>query len=292
MIAINLTGGLGNQLFQYALGRYLAFKQDAELMINDSFYVDVPAGVTPRRSELDKFATQLRMVTDSERRYLKRYTNRYLRYLQKYIALPGRFKYVREPLDRLLLEVRDYRGDLLLDGYWQSEQYFAGAEGIIRKDLTPSFDLSERDVRVKLAMQNTTSVSLHIRRGDYVTNAHTNAWHGVCGVDYYRNAMQVVEPRLQNPHYFVFSDDMEWVKANLKIDHPCTYVAHNDETTAVNDLMLMASCQHHIIANSSFSWWGAWLNSSQEKLVVRPKVWLKQLPYMNDSVCPSSWMAV
>ena len=292
MIAINLTGGLGNQLFQYALGRYLAIRQNAELVIDDSFYVDVPAGVTPRRYELDKFTAQLRVVTDTERRYLKRYTNRYLRYLQKYIPLPGRFEYVREPLDQLLLEVRHYYGDLLLDGYWQSEEYFAGAEDMIRKDLTPKFDLSEQDECVKREMQNTTSVSLHVRRGDYVTDAHTNAWHGVCGLDYYQDAMRLVESQIETPHYFVFSDDMEWVKSNLKIDHPCTYVAHNDETTAVNDLMLMSSCQHHVIANSSFSWWGAWLNPSQEKLVVRPKVWLKQLPHMNDSVCPPSWVAV
>ena len=292
MVVVNLTGGLGNQLFQYALGRYLATKQNAELVIDDSFYTDVPTGVTPRHYELDKFATQLRIVTDSERRYLKRYTNRHLRYLQKYIALPGRYKYVREPLDMLMLEVRDISGDVLLDGYWQSEQYFAGIEDTIRHDLIPKFDLSDQDKDVMASMQNTTSVSLHVRRGDYVSNAHTNAWHGICGLDYYRDAMNVIESRVDSPHYFVFSDDMAWVKANLRIDQPVTYVSHNDETTAVNDLMLTASCQHHIIANSSFSWWGAWLNPSEDKLVVRPKVWLKQLPHMNDSVCPQSWVAV
>jgi hypothetical protein len=292
MIVLSLTGGLGNQLFQYSFGRYLAVKFDQDLALDDTFYLSFPAGVTPRRYELDKFATQSRIVTDAERRYLKRYTNRYLRYLQKYISMPGRFKYVREPLDRLLLEVRDDAGDLLLDGYWQSEQYFAGAEDVIRKDLTPTINLSELDEHIKLAMQNTVSVSLHVRRGDYVTNAHANAWHGVCGLDYYRQALSVIASRIQHPHYFVFSDDMEWVKANLPIGQPCTYVSHNDEATAVNDLMLMASCQHHIIANSSFSWWGAWLNPSQDKLVVRPRVWLKQLPHMNDSVCPASWIAV
>ena len=292
MITINLTGGLGNQLFQYALGRYLAIKWDAELVIDDTFYKSQPTGVTPRRYELDKFATQLRIVTDSERRYLKRYTNRYLRYLQKYISLPSRYKYVREPLDKLLLEVRDLSGDLFLDGFWQSERYFAGVEDIIRHDLIPNFDFSDQEKEVMASMQNTASVSLHVRRGDYVTNPLTSAWHGICGLDYYRDAIGVIESRIESPHYFVFSDDMAWATANLQIDKPVTYVSHNDETTAVNDLMLMASCQHHIIANSSFSWWGAWLNPKKEKWVVRPKMWLEQLPHMNDSVCPESWVAV
>lgn len=292
MITVNLTGGLGNQLFQYALGKYLSMKLNAELVIDDTFYKNQPAGVTPRRYELDMFNTEMRIVTDLERRCLKRYTNRYLRYLQKYIALPGRFKYVREPLDRLLLEVRDYSGDLLLDGYWQSERYFAGVEDVIRKDLTPSFAPSEQDERIKLAMQNTTSVSLHVRRGDYVTNAHANAWHGVCGLDYYQNAMSSVESRIENPHYFVFSDDMAWVKANLRINQPVTYVSHNDESTAVNDLMLMASCQHHIIANSSFSWWGAWLGNDKQKLVIRPSQWSAKQPHLDQSVCPDEWLAM
>jgi len=290
MIVVNLSGGLGNQLFQYALGRYLATKVDSELVIDDSFYRTSAAGVTSRRYELDKFATQLRIVTQDERQYLKRYTNRWLRYLQKYISIPGQFHYVREPLDRIFLEIRDYTGDLFLDGYWQSQQYFFGIEEQIREQLIPCFDFSFRDDTVLSAMKLSTSVSLHVRRGDYVTHAPTNAWHGLCGLEYYANAMKLVESRITNPHYFVFSDDMEWVKSHLRIGAPCTYVSHNDEATAVNDLALMSNCQHHIIANSSFSWWGAWLNPNPNKLVIRPRVWLKQLPHMNESVCPVSWV--
>jgi|AntAceMinimDraft_1070359.scaffolds.fasta_scaffold14239_3 hypothetical protein len=290
MITVNLTGGLGNQLFQYALGRYLATKLSAELVIEDSFYQDTKVGVTPRRYELDKFATQLRIVTDAERNYLRRYTNRWMRYIQKYISIPGKYRYVREPLDRLHLEVRGYSGNLFLDGYWQSDQYFTGIEDKLRQELQPMVALPSADQMIALSMKSANAVSLHVRRGDYITHAHTNAWHGVCGLDYYANAMRVIESHITNPHYFVFSDDMEWVKANLPINAACTYVSHNDGTTAVNDLKLMSSCQHHIIANSSFSWWGAWLNPHPCKLVIRPSTWLKQLPYMNESVCPQSWI--
>lgn len=292
MIILNLTGGLGNQLFQYGLGRYLSTKLDADLVIEDSFYRDTPKDVTPRRFELDQFATHYRFVTDAERRYLRRYTNRWLRFAQKYIPMPGRYRYVREPLDRLMLEVRDLTGDILLDGYWQSEFYFAGAETQIRQDLTPKFEFSGDDQRIRQQMTEAISVSLHVRRGDYVSKASNLAWHGICGLDYYAQALAIIADKVSNPHFFVFSDDMQWVKDNLNVKAACTYVSHNNESQAANDMMLMASCKHHVIANSSFSWWGAWLNPSPDKIVIRPKVWLQQLPHMNESVCPASWLAV
>jgi hypothetical protein len=292
MIVLNLTGGLGNQLFQYGLGRYLSSKLNTELVIEDSFYRDTPQDVTPRRFELDQFATRYRFVSDAERSYLRRYTHRWLRFAQKYVPMPGRYHYVREPLDRVMLEVRELTGDIFLDGYWQSEQYFAGTESEIRQELTPTFEFSDEDQRIRQQMTDTLSVSLHVRRGDYVTKASNLAWHGVCGLVYYARAVAITLERVATPHFFVFSDDMQWVKDNLHINAPCTYVAHNDQSQAADDLMLMASCKHHVIANSSLSWWGAWLNPNQDKIVIRPKVWLQQLPHMNNSVCPPTWLAL
>lgn len=294
MIVLNLTGGLGNQLFQYALGRHLAVKLSTELVIEDSFYRSTPKGVTPRRYELDQFSTACRFVTEAERRYLRRYTHRWLRFSQKYIRIPGRYRYVREPLDRLMLEVGDFSGDILLDGYWQSEAYFSGSEAQLRHDLTPVFELSSQDLKTQSLMKATRSVSLHVRRGDYV-NASNLAWHGICGLDYYKKAIEFIRKKVSDPHLFVFSDDMQWVRDNLGgmlADLPCTFVDHNHEGRAANDLVLIASCRHHVIANSSFSWWGAWLNPDMDKIVVRPRVWVRQLPHMNDSVCPASWIAV
>jgi len=295
MIILNLNGGLGNQLFQYALGRCLATKLSTELVIEDSFYRGTPKGVTPRQYELDQFATRCRFVTEAERQYLRRYTNRWLRFARKYVAMPGRYQYTREPLDRLMLEVRNLTGDILLDGYWQSQAYFAGSEAEVRQDLTPAFEISALDQQIQRLMQETCSVSLHVRRGDYVALPSNLAWHGVCGVDYYERAIALIRDQVSAPHVFVFSDDMQWVKDNLGsllADLPCTYVDHNDECHAANDLILMASCRHHVIANSSFSWWGAWLNPDAQKVVIRPRIWLAQLPHMNESVCPASWIAL
>jgi hypothetical protein len=295
MIVLKLTGGLGNQLFQYALGRYLATKLATELVIEDSFYRNAPKGVTPRQYELGRFKTRCRLVTTAERHYLRRYTNRFLRFAQKYVPMPGRYRYVREPLDHLMLEVRDFSGDLLLDGYWQSEAYFSGAQNDVRQDLTLAFEMSPDDLSIRCSMQATGSVSLHVRRGDYVTEASNLAWHGICSLDYYDRALGLIKDRVSQPHLFVFSDDMQWVKDNLGgliVGLPCTYVDHNDEQHAVNDLVLMGSCRHHIIANSSFSWWGAWLNPEPDKIVIRPSTWLRQLPHMNETVCPKSWIAL
>jgi hypothetical protein len=136
-------------------------------------------------------------------------------------------------------------------------------------------------------MRSTQSISIHVRRGDYVSNT-TAAQHGVCGLDYYRRAVEYMLARLQSAHFFVFSDDPVWTRENLVLPGDATYVQHNVATSAFQDLRLMSLCKHHIVANSSFSWWGAWLNPGANKLVVCPKQW-----FVDDrdtsSLSPANW---
>jgi hypothetical protein len=130
---------------------------------------------------------------------------------------------------------------------------------------------------------------MHVRRGDYASNPKTGATHGLCSLDYYEEAIRYISERVEQPIFFIFSDDINWVKCNLKVDFPCQYVDHNKSMESFNDMRLMSLCQHHIIANSSFSWWGAWLNPGQKKIVIAPRRWFLNSNNVED-LYPASWV--
>ena len=292
MIVVRLTGGLGNQLFQYAMGRYLAARHGVELVLEDSFYVEPPKGSTPRRYELDKYPINARRTDAAERRTLRSYTGRICKRLRRLVQLPGPFTYVHERIGQFENQVRELPDDVFLDGYWQSESYFAGIHDILRDEYSPLIPMSAEDESTAGQMNRCQSISLHIRRGDYVTNTAANAMHGMCDLDYYERAIRYMAEKLTEPAFFVFSDDMQWVQENLLIDFPYYHVKHNSTATDFQDLRLMSLCQHHIVANSSFSWWAAWLNPSAEKMVVRPKTWFVGLPQASAWACPQEWVAL
>ncbi|MEI6553564.1 MAG: alpha-1,2-fucosyltransferase, partial [bacterium] len=133
------------------------------------------------------------------------------------------------------------------------------------------------------------SISIHIRRGDYISNQEANNFHGSCSIDYYTEAINIIKGKVSNPIFFVFSDDIAWVKENLKSDIVATWVSeYNLDNT--EDLLLMSFCKHQIIANSSFSWWGAYLNRNINKIVIAPKKWIANKGYNTDEITPSSWI--
>jgi hypothetical protein len=133
------------------------------------------------------------------------------------------------------------------------------------------------------------AISLHVRRGDYANNPKTKATHGLCSLDYYQASVRQMAQKVARPHFFIFSDDMEWVQGNLKIDFPCVFVEHNRGAESYNDMRLMSLCKHHIIANSSFSWWGAWLNPNMEKIVIAPRKWFASQTAVPD-LFPAGWI--
>lgn len=137
-----------------------------------------------------------------------------------------------------------------------------------------------------------TAVSLHVRRGDYVSDARTHAAHGLCSIDYYRAAVRYIIDRVEAPEFFVFSDDIAWARGNLDISHPCHYLDHNRGAESYNDMRLMSLCHHHIIANSSFSWWGAWLNPRDDKIVVAPARWFASGNRRLDDLFPPGWVTL
>ncbi len=139
-------------------------------------------------------------------------------------------------------------------------------------------------------IESTNAVSLHIRRGDYVKVKETNDFHGVCSIAYYETAIELITNKINDPVFYIFSDDMDWVKKNFNIRQNHVFVDANDAATNYEDMRLMSLCKHNIIANSSFSWWGAWLNPSSSKTVIAPKKWMKDPSIETIDLIPGNWI--
>ena len=187
-------------------------------------------------------------------------------------------------------EVASLPDGVCLEGYWQSERYFAQVADRVRHDLTLEKPPAGRDAELLAEIAAGNAVSLHVRRGDYVTDPAASATHGVCPLDYYRRAIAFIAERVADPVFFLFSDDPEWTRANLDLGGAATLVDHNGPDRGHEDLRLMSHCDHHIIANSSFSWWGAWLDPRPQKMVVAPRQWFRDASKDTSDLIPESWV--
>lgn len=259
MITVKLMGGIGNQMFEYAFGRYLAQTNGSELCLDLSFLEGTQKGVTRRKYELDAFNIKAGLVSgNSKGTHIKESSVRF---------------------DPKLLELK---GDLCLDGYWQSEKYFMPVEKLIRQEFSFKEALD--------TVPPNESVGVHVRRGDYVSDKRTKEFHGCCGADYYAKASAYVLEKCPDPVFYVFSDDIGWVSANMTFPGKTVFVK-GDSAAPAADMQMMSRCSHQIIANSSFSWWAAWLNDNPDKIVVAPKKWFvdeKQNIFAADLI-PESW---
>jgi Glycosyl transferase family 11 len=185
-----------------------------------------------------------------------------------------------------------------LDGYWQSYHYPQSCETEIRHELTFRSPPKGLNYEISEHIKKVNSVSVHVRRGDYISNPTFSSVHGFVGIDYYNKAIEKVRDRVLYPHFFVFSDDIEWVKNNLTFDNKTIFISHNSGRSSYEDMRLMSMCKNNIIANSSFSWWAAWLNANQSKVVIAPENWLVNrsvVPYYDkfiDSLFPDDWIII
>ncbi len=295
MIAIRLNGGLGNQMFEYAAGRRLAIKHATNLVLDLSVLNQDTPGITKRFFELEAFTIQAAVSTkkvwsDTElKRQIKAGRIQYgLKYLQN-LNPPALLSEEHYHFNPQVLEAGD---NTCLEGFWQSEQYFADVANTIRADFSLASAPNAQNAALLRQIKNTNAVSLHVRRGDYVTNKGANEFHGTNPLNYYRAAIEKLVKTVHRPHFYVFSDDPEWCKDNLDTKYAMTFVDHNPPDKGYEDMRLMSSCQHHIIANSSFSWWGAWLNPSPAKTVIAPRRWFNDATINTDDVIPSSWVRI
>lgn len=284
-------GGLGNQLFQYAAGRRLACLHDVPLKLDLSWFGDL-TGVTPRSYALGPFPIHAEPATDQEiaRLYEPQtgLTRRFLNLINPYY----RKTHIRGQnvhFDPSILRLSD---NVYLDGYWQNEKYFSDIAPVIRSDFTQRLEPGGLNRGIASVISGCNAISIHFRRGDYVTDAKTAARHGATSGDYFIKAVELVVARVEQPHFFVFSDDPAWVREHFTIPHTMTLVDHNGPNQAHEDLRLMSLCRHHIIANSSFSWWGAWLNPRPDKIVIAPSRWFNDPDIDTSDLIPASWLRI
>ena len=237
---VYLQGGLGNQMFQYAAGvsALKEYPQFSNLKLDTSFYRNqqrkvIVNGLTGRNYDLDIFNIKYNELEDTP------------------------------------------EGGTMLQGWFQNVKEFSNVVDDIKKQFTFNVDFSDATNKIKSQIdEKETSVAIHVRRGDYISNPTANSHHGVLEKEYYDSALNIMNSKYSNPHYFVFSEDIEWCKKNIVTDKEITFIG--SECNDVNDsghLYLMIQCQNHIIANSSYSWWGAFLANS--KFVIGPERWTK-----------------
>lgn len=301
MKIVKVTGGLGNQMFQYAFARTLESRSEEEVYLDISTYGYMPAHNgfeldkvfavkyrEAREADIERLGTRPRSASEKIRRkyFTKRshYIDRYFRYDPK---------------------VFGFQGDRYLEGYWQSEKYFSPLADSVRQEFEFVADPGPKNRQILEATERAhgqeisgrhTLVSVHVRRGDSLGLANTR----VCTGAYYANAFALVRERLAQPLFLVFSDDVSWCRENLGLnDDEVIYVDWNRGADSWRDLWLMSRCESHIIANSSFSWWGAWLDPNPHKLVVAPEQWSLRKPsrpgyYRYDfrDVVPEGWVKV
>ncbi len=271
MIIVQLSGGMGNQMFQYALGSCLAEKRSDELVLHTGLYSTPQC---PRKYALDCFKIRAQVSANLN-----------------FVKPPGfsLFWMVREVefgFHREVLECS--QPNLMLSGYWQSERYFAEIRSRIRADFAfknvrranGNSDLANR-------LGSMESVCVHVRRGDYLRPGDQR---GFLGRAYYQRAVQAMATRVKNPVFYVFSDDIDWCRKNIELPYPQAFVPSENEE---EHLKLMTRCKHFIIANSTFSWWAAWLATNPGKLIVAPKRWFRKSSGLcSADLIPKDWITV
>jgi hypothetical protein len=288
MIVTKINGGLGNQMFQYAAGRSLALRHQANLVLDISALKNSLNGNTARVFELDKYSISARLANSKETSKFYFYSNPIFRRIS-FLHRP--YKYIHENHFHFESRFLQLPNNVYLDGYWQSHLYFQEFSQSIRSELQPLTPPSPKNQALLDEIISCNSIALHIRRGDYVSNFKAAVYHGTCSLEYYQKAITEIIKRIESPRFYIFSDDFEWTKANLKIACPTIYVDQNTNDQSFEDLRLMSHCKHQIIANSSFSWWGAWLNPNPEKIVIGPKQWFL-VNKDTSTLFPTQWLRI
>ena len=288
MVIVRLIGGLGNQMFQYALGRALAHLNRTTLKLDISAFDTYKL----QKYGLDNFRITASVASHDEIKKLVGRTGRGAGVwaLRNLMRSYYRRSVVRERQFHFDANILRAGPNVYLKGYWQTEKYFKAVEELLRKEFTVRHPPDAQNQKIGAEVRGTNSVALHVRRGDYVTDPSTNRIHGTCSIAYYNEAVETIARKISGPHFFVFTDDFVWAKENLKFDFPITYATGNGPENSYEDLRLMSLCKHNIVANSSFSWWGAWLNQNPAKIIIAPTHWFDRYAADTRDLLPESWI--
>ncbi len=287
MIVVKFNGGLGNQLFQYAFGRAL------QLKYNDSLAIDVEEfrrsyGHVPRHYSLEPFNlpddVKVLPVKDSKSLLFFKVFHKVNRTLNSNMARLFNIYWWRSPVYKDF-GIKDTKGKkCYFYGYWQSERYFADYKDKIKQELKVKTPITEECLPYAEQIENSNSVCLHIRRGDFVKEGQI-----ICDVNFYDKGIQYIDQRVKDARYFIFTNDEKWVKDNIHLPKDSTFVEIADPDYEV--LRLMYKCKHFVISNSSYSWWAQYLSDNPNKIVIAPSKW--SLVWPNErSIYLDSWITM
>lgn len=280
MIIVRVTGGLGNQMFQYAMYKSLEKKGKLVKLDSKSFY----------ETKKEHNGYELERIFDIKpnkptKEDLEKFDENNISTLFKIKRkLFGDKKFVYDTKEYVFNKDVYKLKNSYLNGYWQSIKYFEGIENDIKKDFRFKNQLDNKNLEILNEIENSNSISIHIRRGDYMSPENYNMYGCIATPTYYKKAIKVIEAKVENPTFFVFSNDMDWVKKNIQINSRVFYIDINSGNGSYKDMQLMSNCKHNIIANSSFSWWGAWLNENKNKIVIAPKKWINREDVDSDKI--------
>jgi len=299
MIIVQLKGGLGNQMFQYAAGRALARQKNTILKIDLSYLSNGVLGenVAYRKYGLNRFHIVENIITDEE---LKSFIRKSRIFSKSKITWLNRKLSYRIPLSTIINQnghgydpmFFTQSKNSFLVGYWQSAEFFRGSEEIIRKDFRFKDIPDSANKELFKAIGECESVAVHIRRGDFKNLPVL----GMTGTGYYLKAISYLVERISNPVLYFFSDEMNWVKENFNsvfTGIPKNFAeVNNSAGSEADDLRLMSNCKHNIIGNSTFGWWGAWLNSNPEKIVIAPETLFadREINAQLQTMIPCDWI--
>lgn len=291
MVIIRIKGGLGNQLFQYAAGYALAKRLNQALYIDNSFFPNQ----TLRGYKLNSLQIDNKETIDSDPtirvRLLKnKYINKALRQIHITCTPCGKgIIYLLETKPGIVdAFFKDFSKNVYIDGYYQSEVYFREYRTDIVKQFTPAYESENEYMKVLEQVKNCCSVAVHVRRGDFIKAQNdSNPRHYLLGKFYYQNALNYITERVKSPVFFWFSDDIEWVKQNFGIQSNFRFISLKTKHADIDEMMLMKNCRHIISANSTFSWWAAWLNENGDAIRLVP-----EKAYGIPQMIPNHWIKI
>lgn len=286
MKIIKFHGGLGNQMFQYCFYKRMMLESD-EVLADTSFFKKIKAH---NGLEIERlFNIKLNKIDKKIERFLFS-KNKIIKLKRSVLKKINRFKiytYFDTVYDESI--ITNSRRFSYYEGYWQSEKYFKVIKEEIRKKLIFPEIVEEKNLQILKNIREENSISIHVRRGDYVGHPQLD---GLAPIEYYEKAIEYLKKKIENPKFFIFSNDLSWCKENLPLkENEYEVVEGNTGDSSYIDMQLMSLCKHNIIPNSSFSWWGAWLNKNPQKIVIAPERWFtKESKFLYEDIVPKEWI--
>ena len=285
MKIIKLFGGLGNQMFQYAFYNYLLSKGYKNVYLDKN---------TKGINDHDDFRLMIPFIKVNNGMFVSKHISRLLFIVCILIRKLFKINLIASDSDSDSNNIRNLNTNkVFYIGYWQNKFFIENVSADLRIKFTFKPITDNINKYILNIIKENESVSIHVRRGDYFTDEKVRIIHGdICTVKYYNNAIQRIKSIIENPTFFVFSDDISWAKANLKLEH-AYFIDWNIKNNSYIDMQLMSNCKHNIIANSSFSWWAAWINDNPQKTIVAPDIWTNEtFSVLSESILPSEWFKI